>query len=87
MKMSELAKQTYAFENVVREVFNKCRGIEIGSHYDFYKYEFRDSERLEITGYDYRCGGDYDSFFFPISALDDVDSFISKRKIEVEEEK
>lgn len=86
MKNSELAKQAYEFEQVAREVFEKCHAALIGSHYDFDKYEIS-SDSVEITGYDYRCGGDYESFSIPIADLDDIDAFLVRRQAEIEEQK
>lgn len=86
MKNSELAKQAYQFEQVVREAFEKCHAALIGSHYDFDKYELT-PEGVEITGYDYRCGGDYESFFIPYADLDDIDAFLVRRQAEIEEAK
>ena len=84
MKNSELAKQAYEFEQVVREAFEKCHAVLIGSHYDFDKYELT-SDGVEITGYDYRCGGDYESFTIPYADLDDIDAFIVRRQAEIAE--
>ena len=57
MKNSELAKQSYEFERFIRNVFRKCAPVLIGSLYDFDKYEFLNDKTIEITEYDYRCGG------------------------------
>ena len=84
MKNSELAQQAYAFEQVVREAFEKCHAVLIGSHYDFDKYEL-DLNGVEITGYDYRCGGDYESFHIPYADLDDIDAFLVRRQAEIAE--
>jgi hypothetical protein len=86
MTNSELAKQAYEFEQVVREAFEKCHAVLIGSHYDFDKYELT-SDGVEITGYDYHCGGDYESFTIPYADLDDIDAFVVRRQAEITEEK
>jgi hypothetical protein len=84
MTNSELAKQAYAFEQVVREAFEKCHAALIGSPYDFDKYELT-NDGVEITGYDYHCGGDYESFTIPYADLDDVDAFLVRRQAEIAE--
>lgn len=86
MKNSELAVQAFEFEQVAREAFEKCHTALIGSRYDFDKYELS-HDSVEITGYDYRCGGDYESFTIPIADLDDIDAFLVRRQAEIEETK
>ncbi len=82
----ERAKQAYEFEQFVREVFEKCRALLLGPRYNFDKYEMTE-DAVEITGYDDRYGGDWDSFTIPYADLDDIDAFLIKQQAEIAEEK
>ena len=86
MTNSELAPQAYAFEQVVREVFEKCHEALIGSTYDFYRYKFT-YDGVEIIG-EVCYGGetDYESFIIPYADLDDVDTFLVRRQSKLAEE-
>jgi hypothetical protein len=87
MKNSELAKQVQNFEDIIRKIFEECRaGGLIGPAYDYESFDFEKSY-VNVIGYDYRCGGDYDSFQIPYTDLDDVSTFIIRRKAEEAEER
>lgn len=87
MLNSERAEQAYEFEQILREVFRKCRALLLGPHYNFDKYEMTDDDAVVITGYQGYDGGDYDSFTIPYADLDDIDAFLIKQQAEIAEEK
>jgi hypothetical protein len=85
MKNSERAKQAYEFEQIVREAFKKCHAAAFVSHfYSFDSYELS-SDGVDITSYDYRCGGDFATLYVPYVDLDDMDAFIIRRQAEDKE--
>jgi hypothetical protein len=82
MTNSEIVRK---FDEIIRDAYDKCQAAGfIGPSYYYEKAEC-EKDYIEITGYDYRCGGDYDSFRVPYADLDDIDAFIVRRKAEEEE--
>jgi hypothetical protein len=81
MKNSELAKQAYAFEEVVRDVFYQCIPALIGEYHTFSHFKLTE-DGVEIIGFDYRFDDEHTSVYIPYADLDDMDAYIAKCLVE-----
>jgi hypothetical protein len=82
MKNSELAKQAYEFELLVRETFEKSRVSPYCSFVSCALYR----DGVDIKTYDYRYGGGYSTLYIPYLDLDNIDAFIVRQRNEIKKE-